>query len=401
MKEKVKEYAAYYRKHILEDIMPFWDARCIDDECGGYLTCFDRDGRLTDTNKYIWFQGRQLYTYSLLYNRIEKRETWLKYAEHGYKFLIEKAYAGNRRWNYLLDRKGNVLVGTTSIFSDYHVIQGLAEYMLATGKSDKEGMQILYDSYDAVERNMFDPEFKDIYENTWSPVYIWHDMYLTCLSMAEVCVPVLGEARTKKLIDECLDKILNWFAKDEYKLVFEGVTRDNKVDMSSVKGRFINPGHMLESMWFCLDTGKRLNDKKIISRALEIIKWAYDIGHDKEYGGLISYADASGAEPEPIDWYLETNSLWDDKVWWANAEALCSYAMAYAISLDPVYFEMFEKQHEYCRDHFFDSQYGEWYERLHRDGKVKVADKGTPWKCAFHLVRALVNIVQAFEAISS
>ena len=62
-----RELAAYYKKHILEDVMPFWDKRCIDEIYGGYLTCFDRKGKLTDDRKYIWFQGRQLYIYSLLY----------------------------------------------------------------------------------------------------------------------------------------------------------------------------------------------------------------------------------------------------------------------------------------------------------------------------------------------
>ena len=40
--------------------MPFWDRRCIDKEYGGYITCFDREGKMTDDKKYIWFQGLSL-----------------------------------------------------------------------------------------------------------------------------------------------------------------------------------------------------------------------------------------------------------------------------------------------------------------------------------------------------
>ena len=43
---------SYYEKHILEDVMPFWDRRCIDKEYGGYITCFDREGKMTDDKKY-------------------------------------------------------------------------------------------------------------------------------------------------------------------------------------------------------------------------------------------------------------------------------------------------------------------------------------------------------------
>ena len=108
---------SYYEKHILEDVMPFWDRRCIDKEYGGYITCFDREGKMTDDKKYIWFQGRQLYIYSLLYNKVRKKKEWLENAKHGFSFLVKYGYAGDGRWNYVLDRKGNVLEGTISIFS--------------------------------------------------------------------------------------------------------------------------------------------------------------------------------------------------------------------------------------------------------------------------------------------
>ena len=44
-------------------------------------------------------------------------------------------------------------------------------------------------------------------------------MYLTCLSTTETCAEVLGTDVTKKLLNECVDKIANWFANDEYNVV--------------------------------------------------------------------------------------------------------------------------------------------------------------------------------------
>lgn len=388
-------YLQYYKNHIVNDIMPFWDSRCIDTRCGGYLTCFDRQGNLTDDKKYAWFQGRQLYTYALLYNRVEKRQQWLDNAEHGLRFLADKVYAGNGRWNYRLTREGEVLIGTTSIFADYHITQGLGEYMAALGGKHEEGMRLLRESYDALERNMFNPLFKDIYENTWSETFIWHDMYMTCLSTVLAVVPVLGMQRCRRLMDECVDKMTNWFARDDEQLVFEAVTRDNWVDMDTVQGRFINPGHTMESAWFLSQTAGLLGNKALGRRAAQLCSWSHRVGNDAEQGGLYSYADASGAEPVAIDWFLETNSLWDDKVWWGNAEALCAYACAYADTGNEEYRAWFDAQHTFCKDNFYDVEYGEWYERLHRDGSVKVADKGTEWKCAFHLVRGLVFALHA------
>lgn len=395
MREEVSNYVKYYENHILNGVMPFWDNRCIDKECGGYFTCFDREGNRTDDRKYIWFQGRQLYIYSLLYNELEKREDWLDKARHGYEFLMHKAYAGGGRWNYLLDRSGRVIEGTISIFSDYHVIHGLAEYMKAIQMDDEEGMQVLRESYYAMEKNTFDPEFSEIYENTWSPVFIWHDMYLTCLATVEACFPVLGKKMSEPLLRECLSKIMEWFANDEYQVIFEAVTRKKEIDLSSPKGRFLNPGHMHESAWFVMAAGIMLGEGKVLKRGLELTKWANRVGEDRELGGIISYADALGDVPEPIDWFAETNSLWDEKVWWPNAEALAGYAIAYANTGKREYLSMFERQHAFCKK-FYDAQYGEWYERLERDGRIKNDAKGTSWKCAFHLVRALVNVRNAF-----
>lgn len=394
MIDRIREVREYYDRHILEDIMPFWDKRCLDQECGGYLTCFDRQGNVTDDRKYVWFQGRQLYTYSLLYNEVEQRKEWLAYAKHGYEFLVEKAYAGQGRWNYVLNRKGEVLEGTISIFSDFHVIHGLAEYLRAVGMKDDKGMKILRESYGVLEENMFNPEFKEIYENTWSPVFIWHDMYLTCLATVEACSPVLGKKRVKKLFEECLDKITNWFASREHQVVFEAVTRQNTYDLSSPKGRFINPGHMHESAWFVMMAGVMEEKPELIMKGMELTEWANRVGEDKKYGGIISYADALGELPKPIDWFAETNSLWNEKVWWPNAEALAAYAIAYAQSREESDLQRFLRQHEFCK-HFSDSEYGEWYERLEQDGKVKNDAKGTSWKCAFHLVRALIYVRKA------
>lgn len=388
---------SYYKDHILNDVMPFWDARCIDRTCGGYLTCFDREGSLTDDRKYVWFQGRQLYIYSLLYNTFMKKPEWLEYARHGFEFLKNYGYAGNGRWNYVLDREGNVLEGTISIFSDYHVLQGVAEFLKIDEVRTEENMRLLEECYDAMEKNTFDPEFKEIYENTWSPVYIWHDMYLTCLATTETCAEVLGLERTEKLLRECVDKIETWFARDGYDVIFEAVTRKNDIRLEDPHGRFVNPGHMHESAWFCMRAGEILGEKKITKRGAQIARWANRVGRDRKYGGIISYADALGEIPEPIDWFKETDSLWDEKVWWPNAEALAAYAMAYRCTSEELFLNEFLEQYEYCKSNFYDREYGEWYERLDRCGNIKNSDKGTPWKCAFHLVRALVVVWESFR----
>ncbi len=73
-------------------------------------------------------------------------------------------------------------------------------------------------------------------------------------------------------------RLLTGFANDEYNVVFEAVTRENKIDIESDKGRFINPGHMHESAWFLMKAGVLLEDKQITMRGIQIARWANAVG---------------------------------------------------------------------------------------------------------------------------
>ena len=392
------ELARFYRKHLLEDVMPFWEVRTRDAECGGYLTCFDRQGNVTGTDKYVWFQARQLWMFSALYNQVEKRDGWLDLARAGRDFIVEHAYAGDGRWHYQLDRRGHVKQGTISIFTDLFVLGGLCEYALAAG-SDKD-VRLIGDTYDVVDRNVHDSNFKDVFHGAWSPRFKRHGIHMIALGTAAIAAGVLGDDRTRPLVDHCLRQILYVFAKDDRRALFESVAHDGSL-VDDDEGRVLNPGHALESMWFCIEEGRRRNDRAIVDRAVKIIDWTYRLGHDRRFGGIVAFLDAGGREPKQMDWHKETNMLWHDKPWWVHSEALYALALAAVETNSREYFERFLDLHRWCREHFFDTEFGEWYPELFRDGRPKLTDKGTLWKAAYHLPRALMKLMQLFEATGS
>src|SRR5574341_386558 len=84
---KYRQYAKQYRDALLDDVMPFWQKYSIDLSHGGYFSCLDRDGTVYDTDKFIWLQARQVWTFSMLFNRLEQRQQWLDIARHGIDFL--------------------------------------------------------------------------------------------------------------------------------------------------------------------------------------------------------------------------------------------------------------------------------------------------------------------------
>ena len=393
-KQAISELSAFYWRHLLEDVMPFWEKRTRDSDFGGYITCFDREGNVTDTDKYIWFQGRQLWMFSALCSRVEQRPDWLDLARHGRDFIVAHAYAGDGRWHYQLDRQGNLRHGTISIYTDHFVLGALCEYAVATGVDDD--LPLIRATYDALERNTYDLDFKDIFHATWSPRFKRHGIYMIGLMTAGLVEQVLGAERTRPLIDHCLDQILHVFANDELQVLLESVTRSGEF-VDDPEGRVINAGHAMESAWFCIEEGRKRNDRAIVERAVQFAEWMYNRGYDEECGGIYNFMDASGREPLQMDWHKETNTSWTDKVWWVHSETLCALGLMAVETGSDVWMQRFLALHEWCQRHFYDPEYGEWYAELFRDGTPKLTDKGTLWKTAYHLPRALLNLARLFE----
>ena len=95
-----------YRDGLLSDTLPFWLPRSIDRACGGYLTAFDRDGTLLQTDKPVWFQGRFAWLLATLYLTVERRSEWLALARHGIDFLERHCFDTDGRMFFLVTREG-------------------------------------------------------------------------------------------------------------------------------------------------------------------------------------------------------------------------------------------------------------------------------------------------------
>ena len=80
---KVEEYAQLYKEELLTQVIPFWQKYSIDQEHGGFFTCLDQHGKVYDTDKFVWLQGRQVWLFSMIYNQIEPKFEWLDIATKG------------------------------------------------------------------------------------------------------------------------------------------------------------------------------------------------------------------------------------------------------------------------------------------------------------------------------
>ena len=125
--------AERYRKELYGSVLPFWLNKSQDDVYGGYFTCLNRDGSVFDTDKFVWLQGREVWMFAMLYNKVEKNEAWLECARQGARFLDKYGHDENYDFYFSLTREGKPIIAPYNIFSSTLACMAFAQLAIATG----------------------------------------------------------------------------------------------------------------------------------------------------------------------------------------------------------------------------------------------------------------------------
>ena len=118
MERDFKKLAEQYKAELFDRVIPFWMKNSPDREFGGYFTCLDREGKVFDTDKFVWLQGREAWMFASLYNKVEKSPEWLEMAMSAARFLLDHGRDPQGDWYFSLTREGLPLVEAYNIFSD-------------------------------------------------------------------------------------------------------------------------------------------------------------------------------------------------------------------------------------------------------------------------------------------
>lgn len=386
----MEEFVKKYKKELVENVLPFWEKYSVDKEYGGYLTCLDRDGSVFDTDKFMWLQGRQIWTMSTMYDRLEPNETWKNIAEHGARFILNHGRDTQGDWYFALDRSGKPLVQPYNIFSDCFASMGLAALYKITDK-DEYG-QVALNSFNRILERQSNPKgkYSKTYPGTRSLKGFSLPMILSNLSLE--LEHIVGTSTVDKLIDEVIYEVMEVFYQPESGLIMESVHLDGSFS-DTFEGRLVNPGHIIEAMWFMMDLAERREDAALMNKCVEIALRALEYGWDEEFGGVFYFKDILDRPVQQLEW--------DQKLWWVHLEALVCMAKGFAYTGDKRCKAWFEKLDAYAFSRFSDPQYGEWYGYLNRQGQPLLTLKGGKWKGCFHVPRALYKIYQALEQKNS
>jgi N-acylglucosamine 2-epimerase len=382
--------AEQYKDELLDNIIPFWLEKSQDLEFGGYITCLDREGNVFDTDKFVWLQGREVWMFAMLYNKVEKRQEWLDCAVQGAEFLKKHGHDGQYNWYFSLTREGEPLIEPYNIFSYTFATMAFGQLALATGNRE----------YEFIAKTTFDK----ILSKVDNPKGKWNKAYPGTRNLKNFALPMilcnlaleiehlLEEKFLMDTIETCIHEVMDVFYRPELGLVVENVTLEGALS-DTFEGRLINPGHAIEAMWFIMDLGVRLQRRELIEKATDVALKMVQYGWDEQYGGILYFKDRKGNPPLQLEW--------DQKLWWVHVESLITMLKGYQLTGSEACLEWFERIHDYTWTHFKDTEHPEWFGYLNRQGEVLLELKGGKWKGCFHIPRGLFQCWRIMEQLNA
>ncbi|WP_228238269.1 AGE family epimerase/isomerase [Allomuricauda sp. M10] len=376
-----------YKDALLNDVIPFWQQHSLDHQNGGYFSCLDMKGEVYDTDKFIWLQGRQAWTFSMLYNEVESDEKWLEIAKSGIDFIRKHGMDKEGNFYFSVTKEGQPLIQPYNIFSDCFAAMAFGQYARATG--DDEIKSLAGQTYRNILKKRDTP--KGVYEKqTGTRPLKGFALPMILSNLVLELEDVLDPQEVEQTINFSVNQVMGDFLHKETGIIYEFVTPNGKFE-DSFNGRLLNPGHGIEAMWFMIDIGARTNNHDLIKKATQIILNILEYSWDREYGGIYYFMDAKGKPLQQLEW--------DQKLWWVHLESLVALTKAYLHTRDETVLKWYNKVHDYAWAHFPDPGNGEWFGYLNRQGEPLNTSKGGKWKGCFHVPRALYQCWKSFEQI--
>ncbi len=376
------EYRDIYSQNLTESVIPFWLKHSIDHKNGGYFACVDRQGQVYDTRKYVWMQGRAVWTFCRLYNEWGRNPEYLETARGILNFLLKHCFDENGRCYFSLTREGAPVYFQRKPYSAVFVALALIEFSKATGEQEYlDHAKLLFDDICAA---IADPSL--LGRSALGYSQLADIMVIACLALE------LNSASPRQIyldvLTECTQAV--WHHHNPAaQLLMENAAPDNHHFRDSPEGRLVCPGSSLEVSWFLLHALKVVPDSRTQKMLLNSIAGTLEYGWDKQFSGLYYFMDIEGKPPLA----LEANM----KLWWPHTEAIYASILGYSLTGDHKYKQWLDRLHEYTFRTFVDHEFGEWFGYCDRQGNLALSSKGGPYKCIFHVPRCLLFSIQAID----
>lgn len=375
---------------------------------GGFYQSMDVNWRVTDpANNFVVFQARQTWAAARLAETLRPEASrYRSIALHGLKHLQTNMWdhAHGGFWWRAPNDPGHVhhKAGWKMLYGQAFGIYAAAAVYRSTG--DRRALELAEAGFEWVERHMADVQatgYIEVVQRDGRSIPPGPPELNDLLGVPIGCKSLNAHLH----LMEAYTELYRAAPRSDLAQKLEALLMTVRDHMCRAPGsagglfdRRFNPldqrasyGHDLETGFLMVDTARALG---LTGPALERTWYVAEmlINHAMQNGldaGRGAWFD-SGPIGAPADQFHST--------FWAQAEAMNAMLMMHRRlgSQDRPYWPMFVETWRFYRDRLLDRQRGGSFEVVRRDGTVPhdKTDKATPWKAAYHELRALNHAVR-------
>ncbi len=321
-----------YRADIFDDYIPFHDKYVVDHQYGGYMLTVDRDGTQVNSSKRTWYEGRGIWTYSYLYNKVKPDPKYLEVARKSVGFIMKQNPLGRELMPAGYTKDGTPQgTGPDPIFyGDVFVANGLQEFAKAKGNEEyadiaKKILMKCVDIYDnrpgyaslPPEGTRAAPQQGAAAANAPRRNALTADLDLPGVDRPRItghwmvllnCAQQMLETRKDPEIEALAVRSAQAVMDHQYNPAYGLINEYTNHDLSRIANDHgqICIGHGPETLWMILYDAVRRKDKALFDRAAGYLHRSAEVFWDDVYGGML-------AGLEHVDrniWQVSQKSLW-------------------------------------------------------------------------------------------
>jgi mannobiose 2-epimerase len=409
-----EQLAADVEEQLLENVLPAWFPRCVDDE-GGFYASFDDTWQRGEANpKSIVYQARQTWVAAtIVIEYPELAEEYRPIVLHGAEYLHEKLWdAENGGFLWALPEtfaEPPRYAHEKHLYGNAFAIYALARAHEAT--QEESLIQLAVKTYRWWEQHAHDAVHGGYFEALTRDGH--HILADTDLPVDRRRDPTDGpygykSANTHLHVLEALTGLYRAWPNEQLEtrlLEVLELFRNRIAVEPGCLNQYFTPdwrplpygdsfGHDIEAAFLMLDAAEALGartDPRDMAVARDLVDHALDYGWDEEYGGFFHEGTATSAGHD------------ERKSWWVQAEGLNALLLMHERFGDETdrYWRAFIEQWAFIDRWMVDRRHGGWRASTTRDGRVIGQNKASIWKAAYHNVRALVETAKRLRRLEA
>jgi N-acylglucosamine 2-epimerase len=337
-----------YRADLLDDYVPFHDKYVVDHESGGFMVTVDRDGSQVNSEKGTWYLGRGIWTYSYLFNKVDKNPKHREAARKAVEFTLARQPKGDVFWPATFSKAGEPIAPPEKRFyGDLFIANGLGEYSKAPGNEKYWDIakDIVLKCVRVYDRDDYPPETLGKDGPAINAPRIqghWMCLINTITGMLEN----RRDPELEKIVDRSLDAVLTRHFNPDFRLNNEVINHDlSRPD--NAFSQYVVTGHTIETFWMIMYEAVRRRDRKLWDIAAERFKRHVEVAWDDVYQGAFHTL----TNVDDNEWVVQ-------KAQWLQAEILVGTMFLIEHAGDEWAKEWYGKTYRHVRDKYVLKQYG-------------------------------------------